>query len=123
MPQPTVIYFVYKFRIKKSGLFYIGVTTDIDRRKVQHWCGIHICLHCRRATIPAYYKISADLIAKGEFTCNYKFVKSICVFKILDIKDTGEEAAKMESFLLKKYNNHPKFLNHAKRSSYKKTLI
>lgn len=126
--KPAHIYYIYKFRIKKCGLFYIGVTTDIDRRKSSHWSKINVSLylfnkpHVRSIKdIPAYDIISESLFKLGISNVGFSYIKSICIFKVLDIKDTWEDARDAEMSLLKKYKNHPKLLNANLYSSYKHT--
>lgn len=103
------LYFVYKFRIKKIWLFYIGITNDIDKRKRQHWNGIRIAFNDNKYHLPAYYHI-CKLLPSCTVVDNNS-VRLLCSFEVLDIKNTVEEAIDMENYLISKYKNHPKFLN------------
>lgn len=124
------IFYVYKLRIKKSGLFYIGITNNIDRRKSQHISGINNTItkinYFRGSdvvcTLPAYLRIAREII-KGKKTISmrlntYNMVKDECIFSVIDIKDTEQEAAELETKLLQKYKDHPKSLNTFKISCY-----
>jgi predicted GIY-YIG superfamily endonuclease len=129
MPGKFKLYFVYKLRLKNSGLFYIGMTCDIDQRKAQHFRAINSLIRklrfnknkvpTNRREMQAHLTIAREIL-KGKRILQKDGCRSerYCTIKVIDIFDTPSEASALEGALLVKYKDHPKFLNVKFVSSY-----
>lgn len=122
------VYFVYKFRVKKTGHFYVGVTTDIDRRKTGHCSGINTAIK----SIIFGRKIRKGGLSVGYFQMAEKILtvcsfdhpsdvkaRDMLAFTVIDVLDTPEQAAELEAKLIRRYINRPNFINIQEKSFYR----
>jgi hypothetical protein len=73
--------------------------------------------------LPAYLEITKVLFREtkchsGDSSCNCEYVRKHCLFNVIGVKDSAIEAALLESDLISKNVNNPKFLNINKASTY-----
>jgi predicted GIY-YIG superfamily endonuclease len=123
------VYFVYKFRVKKCGHFYVGVTNNLDKRKVEHCSGINteICrilfnrgIGNRKGKSSMYRAIAEEILKVHSFADPSEVnAKNILTFSIIDIMDTPKDACELEDRLIKMYLSNLKFINKQEASFYR----
>lgn len=123
-----MIFFVYKITVKKLGVFYFGVTNNIDRRKSDHITQINFYIRMlkynrhKKMRTNSFHSVVAQQIIKGLRSTRIgdtKIGKEI-IMTVLDIKDTSLEASEMERNLLTMHKNNPKCFNSPNSSCYPK---
>lgn len=125
----TVRFTLYKLTVKSTGQYYIGITSDFEKRKKDHLYKIFFLMkkmaagEKTRVELPFYETIAAYLIAGRTIDQVTKDLLKDLRFKVLDNAVYTDDARRFESHHLEMANHNTLCLNSAKKSCYNKHVF
>lgn len=119
-------YLVYKFTVKPTGDFYIGITVDLDRRMTSHFNAIKSFVK-KLILMPASeriscigYALAAKNFVKGRRSLGNTdcFKQSMCSIEVIRTCYTKWSASIVETEYLQRHKDDFKCFNTEKISRY-----
>lgn len=121
-------FYLYKLWVTGYKDFYIGVTENADRRRIQHCSSIYSLLRPLKlnkkvkASHSAHIILALKLLTRKSIIQICPELKDRINFKIINEATTCQEINKMETEALVKYSADPYCLNIDRSSRYNPTI-